>query len=93
MTMFLRRRLETSGRLLCVKITLRENGSIGIETNGTYTIRVGDREEVIEKARFSLCRCGHTQNSPFCDGSHKANGFTAAGGELEFEPVTDTTST
>jgi CDGSH-type Zn-finger protein len=26
-------------------------------------------------ATFKLCRCGHTANKPFCDGSHKRVGF------------------
>jgi CDGSH iron-sulfur domain-containing protein 3 len=74
-----------------VKLILRENGSIGVETDGSYTIRIGDGEEVVEKARFSLCRCGHSQNRPFCDGSHKTVGFTAPAGEIEFNPLPDAT--
>ena len=67
-----------------MKLVVRENGSIGIETPGQYTIRHPDgREEIIEKPRLSLCRCGHSKNKPFCDGAHKEAGFTAPGLEIE----------
>jgi CDGSH iron-sulfur domain-containing protein 3 len=67
-----------------MKITINENGSIRIDTNGSYTVRHADgREELIEKPRVSLCRCGHSANKPFCDGAHKAAGFAAPGLELE----------
>jgi CDGSH iron-sulfur domain-containing protein 3 len=68
-----------------MKITFRENGSIGIETNGKYVLRVGETETVIEKPKFSLCRCGHSKNLPFCDSSHKEVGFIAPAGEIELE--------
>lgn len=66
-----------------MKIEFRENGSIGIETGGKYVFRQGDRERVIEKAKVSLCRCGHSGNKPFCDGSHKAAGFVAPAAVIE----------
>lgn len=50
---------------------------IKVNDNGSYRI-TGDVElidpegNVFEtKSAFSLCRCGLSENKPFCDGSHK----------------------
>ena len=40
---------------------------------------VGAEVEDIQVAeRYTLCRCGHSANQPFCDGSHSQVGFSGA---------------
>ena len=41
-----------------------------------FTIRGADGHTV-SKPKAGLCRCGHSKNKPFCDGSHRDAGFTA----------------
>jgi len=40
-------------------------------------VRVTDAEGNVlyEGERAALCRCGGSSNKPFCDGTHKKNGF------------------
>ena len=52
-------------------LRVRENGPLAIEA--ALTLKGEPREAV----RSTLCRCGQSQNKPFCDGSHKAAGFVA----------------
>lgn len=30
----------------------------------------------IEAGNYAWCACGHSQNQPYCDGSHKGTGFS-----------------
>ena len=58
-----------------VKIQVRANGSLRV----TGTVDFVDAEGNIIKTEtnFSLCRCGHSKEKPFCDGSHREAGFQA----------------
>lgn len=42
---------------------------------GNVTIRHSENEARVELKRCSLCRCGFSENKPFCDGSHTRKGF------------------
>jgi CDGSH-type Zn-finger protein/uncharacterized Fe-S cluster protein YjdI len=53
-------------------IRIRENGPLAVHAEVTL---VGHGEML----RTTLCRCGHSANKPFCDGSHTAAGFVASG--------------
>ncbi|MSQ33788.1 MAG: CDGSH iron-sulfur domain-containing protein [Dehalococcoidia bacterium] len=57
-----------------VIIKVRANGSLRIE--GPVKLVDDDgREFTLPGAQFALCRCGQSQNKPFCDSSHKTCGF------------------
>jgi uncharacterized Fe-S cluster protein YjdI len=45
----------------------------------TGGVRVLDADGAVlyEGERAALCRCGGSANKPFCDGTHKRNGFRA----------------
>jgi CDGSH-type Zn-finger protein/uncharacterized Fe-S cluster protein YjdI len=58
-----------------INVTPRSNGSILVE--GPVEIQSSDGRILFRGEKVSLCRCGGSQTKPFCDGSHKANGFVA----------------
>ena len=59
-------------------IRLRENGPLVIQGPIKLVDHQGN-EFVIPpgKETVALCRCGHSKNKPFCDGSHRTCGFVA----------------
>lgn len=57
------------------KITINNNGSIRIEGDVELLDPQGNAYGLGGRNIISLCRCGHSANKPFCDGSHKAQSF------------------
>jgi uncharacterized Fe-S cluster protein YjdI len=56
-----------------IKIHARMNGSLLVEGNLVITKPDGTIEK--RNGRATFCRCGHSENMPFCDGAHKKAGF------------------
>lgn len=57
------------------KIITRDNGPLRIEGEFTICDMEGKPFGLAGRAGVSLCRCGHSEDQPFCDGSHKKVGF------------------
>lgn len=63
-----------------VKITVSENGFLKVEGDVPLFDAEGNRIETREGKPYYLCRCGLSANKPFCDSSHKKQGWVADGG-------------
>ncbi|HUV31704.1 MAG TPA: CDGSH iron-sulfur domain-containing protein [Acidobacteriota bacterium] len=57
-----------------IKIKLIRNGPAFVECEEAEISRPDESTET-KKGKFALCRCGHSKNKPYCDGSHQAAGF------------------
>jgi len=55
------------------EIVARPNGPLTVR--GRVVVKDVTGAEFTECNRATLCRCGNSQNQPFCDLSHKAAGF------------------
>ena len=59
-----------------VTIKVRESGPYLVRGVVTLTDAEGN-SYTVAGPNIALCRCGGSQTKPFCDGSHKENGFAA----------------
>ena len=57
------------------KVTCFNNGPIRIEGEFEIYDSTGAMFGLAGRTVISLCRCGHSANKPFCDGSHGRMGF------------------
>ena len=60
-------------------VTIAANGPLLVK--GPLVIRKADGTVIETPARVALCRCGHSENKPFCDGGHARNGFRDGDGD------------
>jgi len=60
------------------KITINTNGSIRVEGDYIITDADGNPFGLGGRSVIGLCRCGLSENKPFCDGAHRRQGFESA---------------
>jgi len=68
------------------KVTIFNNGPIRIEGDFEIVDQAGNAFGLGGRTAVSLCRCGHTRNTPFCDGTHKRNEFSSAVAARDLPP-------
>lgn len=69
------------------KITVRNHGPLRLEGEFNLCDAEGAPFDLGGRTAISLCRCGHSENKPFCDGSHKRLGFQSEVKAVALPPV------
>ena len=59
-------------------IRIRDNGPLLVEGDDVRVIDSSGGEFSIDRRPVALCRCGHSEKKPFCDGSHNRTNFQAS---------------
>ena len=67
-------------------VTVRNNGPLRVEGEFKIMDQDGNAFGLAGRTTISLCRCGHSENKPFCDGSHKSKGFLSEIKSRELPP-------
>ena len=77
----------TTDQTIPMRIIVTENGPYQVEGSIPLMQQIIETDEegaswewregtvFRSRRRYRLCRCGQSQNKPFCDGSHETNGF------------------
>jgi len=68
------------------KIQAKDNGPLRVEGEIELVDGQGRPYGLAGRTVISLCRCGGSQNKPFCDGTHNRNGFASVVEAKELPP-------
>lgn len=60
---------------MAARITVMNNGSLRVEGDFEIVDQDGNAFGLGGRERVSLCRCGQSENKPFCDSAHRECGF------------------
>jgi CDGSH-type Zn-finger protein len=75
---------------MAVKVTIFNNGPMRVEAGSPEELQILDAAGasfgLSGRTVISLCRCGLSQNKPFCDGAHNRQGFQSVCEARELPP-------
>jgi len=57
---------------------VNNHGPVRVEGDFILADAEGNEYGLGGRTSISLCRCGLSQNKPFCDGAHRTGGFQSA---------------
>jgi CDGSH-type Zn-finger protein len=60
---------------MATKVLVLNNGPLRLEGEFTICDAAGKEYGLGGRTVISLCRCGHSENKPFCDGAHARTTF------------------
>ena len=60
-----------------VNVEIRENGPLRVTGPISITDKDGNAYSIPEGQWVSFCRCGLSENKPFCDSAQRSGGFEA----------------
>jgi CDGSH-type Zn-finger protein len=68
------------------KVTIFNNGPVRLEGEFEIFDAAGNKFGLAGRTVISLCRCGQSENKPFCDGTHGRQGFASSCEARELPP-------
>jgi CDGSH-type Zn-finger protein len=71
---------------MSVKVSVLNNGPLRLEGDFSIADATGKDFGLAGRTVISLCRCGFSQNKPFCDGAHARQGFESVCEARELPP-------
>ena len=71
---------------MATKVTVINNGPIRLEGEFEIYDAAGNQFGLAGRTVISLCRCGKSENKPFCDGKHGVSGFESLCQARELPP-------
>jgi CDGSH-type Zn-finger protein len=72
---------------MSVKVTVFNNGPLRIEGDMTVVDADGNAFGLGGREAVGLCRCGLSENKPFCDGAHARQGFQSVCPARDLPPM------